>query len=114
MIAAISEIEAYTVCKEWHMRIAGLAIALTLLSGVASAQSGEAEVSGLVADRTAALKNGKYVSIAGATVELSTNKSPKILSTKTDKDGAYYFSSIGVGASALCTVHITALGFYSW
>jgi hypothetical protein len=98
----------------WLMRITGLALSLTLVSSVGFAQSGEAEVSGWVADKAAALKSGKYVSIAGASVELSTNESPNVVSTKTDKNGAYHFSSIGVGASAQCVVHITAQGFYSW
>jgi hypothetical protein len=63
--------------------VAGVAFLLLLLTGSASAQSGMGGVSGWVIDQTAALKEGKFVGIAGAKVQLSGT------TVMTDKKGAY-------------------------
>lgn len=61
----------------------GLAFLIFLSSISASAQSGIGVVRGWVVDQNAAVKDGKFVGIAGAKVEIGGT------AVKTDKNGTY-------------------------
>ena len=80
----------------------GVAFLFLLLSSSASAQSGKGAVSGWVIDETAALKDGKFVGIASAKVELSG------ATVMTAKKGNFDFSEIESGQY---TLNISAPGY---
>lgn len=85
--------------------VMGGAFLLLLLTGSASAQSGMGGVSGWVIDQTAALKEGKFVGIAGAKVQLGGK------TVTTDKKGAYDFGEIQDGTY---TLEVSAPGYKNY
>ena len=74
-----------------------LVAATLMISAVAvRAQSGRSTVSGVVADESAT-KQGKFVAVIGAKVELLSEKGQSKFSATTDDKGAYSFGRIPYG-----------------
>ena len=78
--------------------VARIAVALLIATVAVRAQSGISSAGGLVADETAT-KQGKFVAITGAKVELEQNvkDSPRKFTTTTDKQGVFSFREIPYG-----------------
>lgn len=79
-------------------RVAMLTFALMTAAVAVQAQSGISSAGGQVAE-AAATKQGKFVVVAGAKVELEQNvkNSPRKFATTTDKDGVFGFREIPYG-----------------
>ena len=78
--------------------VALVAVAPMITADGVRAQSGISSASGIVAD-AAATKQGKFVVVTGATVELEQNvkNSPRKFTTTTDKHGMFGFREIPYG-----------------
>ena len=87
-------------------RVAMITLALMLMSMAVQAQSGRSAADGIVGDQSAA-RQGKFVVVVGATVELENLAGPKY-STTTDDKGVYKFGRIRYGDYSLS---VTAPGY---
>jgi len=81
-----------------QIRVALIALALTTGAVAVRAQSGISSVGGLVAD-AAATKQGKFVVVTGANVEIEQDvkNSPRKFTTTTDERGVFAFREIPYG-----------------
>jgi len=79
-------------------RVAMIAFALLIATVTVRAQSGISSVFGSVAD-SAATREGKFVVIAGATVELeqTVKNKPRKFTTTTEKGGVFGFREVPYG-----------------
>jgi hypothetical protein len=75
-------------------RVVMITLTLMIAAVAVQAQSGRSTVRGVVADESAA-REGKFVVVIGATVEL--NRGPSKLSATTDDKGMYSFGRIPYG-----------------
>lgn len=95
-----------------YTRVAVLAVALMISAVAVRAQSGISSASGVVADDTAR-KQGNFVGVAGARVELEQDvkDNPRKFITTTDKRGVYGFPEIPYGSYVL---RVSAPGYRSY
>ena len=79
-------------------RVVMISLALMIAAVAVQAQSGISSAGGRVAD-AAATKQGKFVVVTGAKVELEQNvkDSPRKFATTSDKDGVFGFREIPYG-----------------
>jgi Carboxypeptidase regulatory-like domain len=79
-------------------RVAKITVALLIATVAVRAQSGISSAAGVVADQTST-RQGKFVVVSGASVELEQNvkDSPRKFTTTTDKQGVFRFREIPYG-----------------
>jgi hypothetical protein len=76
--------------------VALVAVTLSITAVAVHAQSGRSTAGGVVADASAT-RQGKFVAIIGAKVELLSKKGESKFSVTTDAKGAYSFEGIPYG-----------------
>lgn len=87
--------------------VALVAVTLSITAVPVQAQSGRATAAGVVADESAS-KQGKFVGVIGATVELRRLKGETKLSATTNDKGVYSFGRMSYGDY---TLSVTAPGY---
>ena len=85
-----------TASLKFQTRVAMIALVLMISTVVVQAQSGRASAGGVVADESIA-RQGKFVGVIGATVELHSVKGESKFSATTDHKGVYSFGRIPYG-----------------